>query len=138
MTLNNVSFGRNIFCGPSSISAITGVNTDIAEQVIQDITGQRRNVKGVYLTDLCEAFRRLKYKTTYLTHLNNSGTLFYILTVLDDGKYIICVPNHFITIEVEGKNRYICDNHTKRPINVCGSARLSQRVINVVRVDKME
>lgn len=128
--------GKNSYCGPAVISAITGCSTDIAEKAIQSVTKTTRPVKGVYTADLCEAFHRLGYKTTYYTHLADTGSLFYILSVLSDGMYVLTVPGHFICIEVVGKQRYICDSFRRTPINAAVSARGMQRVGYVVKVEK--
>lgn len=130
--------GKNTYCGPAVISAITGCTTDDAEKLIQDITKSSKPVKGVYTSDLCEAFHRLGYKTTYYTHLNHTGSLFYILSVLSDGMYVLTVPGHFICIEVVGKQRFVCDSFRRTPINAAISARGSQRVGYVVKVEKSE
>lgn len=50
--------------------------------------------------------------------------------------YIITLPNHFAAIEVNNKQIYFCDNHTKEPIPAAASARLLQKVLAVNKVFK--
>lgn len=133
--MNPVTFGKNNFCGPAVISSITGISTDAAELHIQLLRRNSKKVKGAYTSELCEVLERLNYRTTYLTHLSHCGSVFYLLSVLEAGTYIIVVPGHFICIEITDTAKYICDNHTKKPININSSARLSQQVHQVVKVE---
>lgn len=135
MTLNNIK-GKNLFCGPGVISAITGCTTDEAERMVQDVLGNKKPVIGMFSSDLCEVFKRFGYRYTYYTHLDNTGSVFYVLSVLSDGIYVLAVPGHFICVEIDGPRRYLCDNHTKRPLNAAISARGSQRVVKVIGVEK--
>jgi len=129
-----VRFGKNQFCGPSVMSAITGLSTDEAATVISSITG-RTKVAGVYQSDLIKAFEKLGYKCSRIKLVGR--TLFgALMNLTDDGMYVLMVPGHYITIEVNGKQKYICDNRTKEPINVSNSARLGQKVVSVIRVAK--
>lgn len=136
--INRATNKSNGWCGPAVISSITGCTTDEAAKVIQEIRGNSRQVVGVDHTDLCEAFKRLGYNTTYYTHLARAGNLFYVLSILSDGVYVIIVPGHYICIEVDGPRRYICDNHTKKPLNASISSRGMQRVMMVIGVEKHE
>lgn len=133
--MNNIQ-GKNTFCGPAVISSISGVSTDVAERYIQQIRGNTRKVTSAYTSEVVEALSRLGYRSSYLTHLSSCGSIFYLLSVLEDGQYIVMIPGHFICIEVEGNKKFICDNHTKKPLSISSSARLSQQVQIVVKVER--
>ena len=136
--MNEIDFGNNQFCGPSVLSAITGINTDEAAAVIQSVTGSYKPVRGVLLKDLMQAFRQLGYKTIEEPWVGSS--VFSALYSLHgkDGNYVFMVPGHFIAIESNGNHKYICDNHTKSPINVSSSARLGMKVAALFRVEKVK
>jgi hypothetical protein len=129
--------GNNKFCGPSVLSAIAGITTDEAEAIIQSIVGSTKAVRGVYYSDLKKAFHSLKFKTVDVPNISNH-TVFSALYRLhrQDGTYVFMVPGHFIAIEANGNHKYICDNHTKEPINVSSSARLGMKVLFAFRVFK--
>lgn len=128
-----IKFGENKYCGPSVMSAICGITTDEAAAIISGITGKKR-VISVYESHLVAAFHKVGYKTEKLQV--TSHTVFGSLFNLKDGIYVYTVPRHYIAIEVNGNHRYICDNHTKSPINASASARLSQKVVSMFRVWK--
>lgn len=135
--MNNVNFGKNKFCGPAALSAVSGITTDEAEILIKKVTGQRRPVKGVWTSDLCKAFNILGYSTEICGYGNHSDTLFTLIPHLAVGLYLCVVPSHFILLEVDkDNNRFICDNHTRKPLNLSVSARLGQRVSSVIRLVK--
>lgn len=134
--MNKVNFGKNTFCGPSVISAIAGCTTDEAEALIQSVRGNRKKVVGAYLSELTEVFRELNYSVSSLRGLENQSIFSSMFRIRDDGYYVFLIPGHFIAIEVNGNNRFICDNHTKSPINLSNSARLNQKVLGVIRVIK--
>lgn len=132
--MHNVSFGKNLFCGPSAVSAIAGITTDEAASILSRITGKRK-ITGVYLDELKKAFEFLGYKVQdqNLSARTVYGCLFGLRT---DGYYVFMVPRHFIAIEVNGSHKYICDNHSKNPINASSSARLGDKAIACFRIVK--
>lgn len=130
--LKPVKEGFNKFCGPAVLSILTGQSTDKCAAEISKISRQY-TVTGVQLDHLLQAAENLGFKhTTYIPQ----GSLYRTLTGLvnDDGFYIVTVANHFVVIEVKGKQIYFCDNHTKEPIKAASSARLMQHVIAVHKV----
>jgi len=134
--MNRILFGKNEFCGPSVLSAICGISTDEAAAVLSSITG-RNKVAGIYIRELKSAFNQLGYNCVDV--LLARGTSLSASPVPlhgKDGQYIFTIPGHFIAIELNGNHKYICDNHTKEPINVGASARLSMRVQHVFKVVK--
>lgn len=142
--MNPIQFGSNRFCGPSVISAITGLNTDA---VVREVNKLRNKsfftpVRGMYMHELQAILTKLdsNIKTEMQGEQYKRQSLFRLLFHLPDGLYILQVPGHFILIESETKDgitkKYILDNHTKVPINLGSSARLQQEVVLVVKVCK--
>lgn len=129
--METVKFGNNTYCGPSVMSAIAGINTDEAARIISSITGKKR-VTGVYEEHLRIAFDLIGFKTEKIQVTANTvfGNLFH----LTNGIYVFTVPGHYIAIEIDGNHRFICDNRTRSPINISASARLSQKVVSIIKV----
>lgn len=131
--LKAVDFGMNQYCGPSVLSVLTGENTDRCAAVISAVSG-KQTIKAVEKGHLREALKRLRF--TVEDTVFRGSTLYSTLHMMHkrEGKYVVFVPEHVIAIEVTSKDIYICDNHTKTPIDVKQSARLAQRVIDVWKV----
>jgi hypothetical protein len=132
--LNAVTLGMNKYCGPAVLSILTGRDTDECARVISSINGQYQ-VAGVQLDHLIKAANKLGFDSKLI---GVSGTLYRTLVSIanDDGQYIVTVPNHFIVIEVNNKEIFFCDNHTKEPIRAASSARLMQACIACYKVEK--
>jgi hypothetical protein len=128
--LKDVNFGMNTFCGPAVLSVLTGENTDKCAAVISAITGQRE-IRAVQRGHLKEAFRRLRFdvQVSPLSGSTLYGTLFKLRIV--NGLYVVFVPHHVVAVEVNGQEMFICDNHSKVPLDVKQSARLMQKVEEV-------
>lgn len=131
--LKPVNFGVNEYCGPSVLSVLTGKSTDECAAVISSITG-RTQIKAVNTQDLVLALERLRFDVEKRPLVARS--LFGVLSNLSryDGLYIVFVPKHVVAIRVENKEVFICDNHTKSPINAKSSARLTQPVDLIYKV----
>lgn len=134
--MNAIKFGKNQFCGPSAMSAVLGITTDEAENVIQIVTKSKRKVTGVYEQDLVSAFRYLGHDCQKIEPRAYTvfGNLYHICGV--NGYYIFTVDNHYITIEVNGNHIFICDNHSKVPVRASSSSRLGMRTVSIIKVDK--
>jgi len=132
--LNAVNLGMNKYCGPAVLSILTGKSTDECARVISSING-KYTIEGVELKHLIEAASRLGYDCESIGAGSSLfGTLMRISN--DDGIYIVTVPRHFVVIEVNEKQIYFCDNHTKEPMPAASSARLQQRVVAMHKVVK--
>jgi hypothetical protein len=131
--LKEVNFGINQYCGPSVLSTLTGESTDRCAAVISAVSG-RSEIKAVQSAHLKEALKRLKFDVELTLHAG--GTLFGTLHRIHSspGLYVIFVPHHVVAVEVKDNEIFICDNHTKTPIDIRSSARLMQRVEKVWRV----
>jgi len=130
--LKAVNIGMNKYCGPAVLSILTGRNTDECAKVIRSINGSYE-VAGVQLNHLLQAAVKMGF-----THemIPTQGSLYRMLLGLAkrEGFYIITVPSHFIVIEVNNKDIFFCDNHTKEPIKAAASARLMQECLACYRV----
>lgn len=131
--LKEVNFGINIFCGPSVLSALTGKSTDECAAVISAISG-RKEIKAVEIKHILEAVCKLRFNYDKIGI--RATRLFGVLSELSskDGLYLITVPRHIVAIEVKESKIYICDNHTKSPIDAASSARLTQSVEEVYKI----
>jgi len=132
--LNPVSMGFNKYCGPAVLSILTGRDTDECARVISSINGQYQ-VAGVQLDHLIKAANKLGFDSKLI---GISGSLYRTLVSIanDDGQYIVTVPSHFVVIEVNNKEIFFCDNHTKEPIKAASSARLMQQCLACYKVTK--
>lgn len=140
--MNPIQFGSNKFCGPSVISSITGLNTDLVVKEVNKLRNKPfyTTVRGMYMHEIQSVLSTLQVKTEMQGEAYRKQSLFRLLFHLPDGLYIIQVPGHFILIESvteSGKTtKFVLDNHTKVPINLGSSARLQQEVVLVVKVIK--
>lgn len=144
MTIGNVNEDGNKFCGPAVVSIIAGIGTIEAAKLFAK---RRRNnprpesITYVYVNEIVDVLSELGFKVERVTSGPSIGSsLFFVLCTLNEaGVYVFNVPRHVIVIEItkDGK-RYFCDNHTKKPMNASSSARLSQRVLQMIKVTKNE
>lgn len=140
MTDMNAISGTNPFCGPAVIATIAGITTDEAEKLILDIRNSKysKKVTGTSGAELQEAFNRLGYKTSFMPSVRGYSLYMLLLSkIVFPGYYLCFVSGHVVAIEVAPDGmRNICDNHTKKPLTVSSSARLSQKVLAVLKVNK--
>lgn len=133
--MNDANMGFNQFCGPAALSVLTGRNTDECAYAISCVNGQYK-VKGVTTPDLVKAADRLGFNLRQVQIPGRS--LFMVASMLShaEGTYVVVVPKHFVVIEIAGGDIQLCDNHTKQPIKLQNSARLSQKVEQVLKAEK--
>lgn len=133
--LNAANIGLNRYCGPAVLSILTGKSTDECASVISQVT-RNYKVEGVYLPDLLQAADKLGFDNKAISPGNTIYSTLIKLAGLGDGMYIISLETHYVVVEVNNRNIYFCDNHTKEPIPAASSARLLQKVTNVNQVFK--
>lgn len=133
--LKEVNFGLNQYCGPTVLSALTGESTDRCAAVISAVSG-RQEIKAVNREHLKEALKRLRFDVSPTNF--SGGTLFGSLHRMHthDGLYIVFVPHHVVAVEVQNTEIFICDNHTKTPMDINQSARLMQKCEDVWEVSR--
>jgi len=86
--------GRNSYCGPTSISAITGCSTDDVSLIHRWITG-KRSVKGMYHMELVPVMTWLGYAVDF------EDTTYRTLLALgrnDRRRMIVNVTGHYTAI----------------------------------------
>lgn len=129
--------GNNIYCGPAAIAAIVGCNTDTAESYIQMHRNNYMKVKGTNNKEIIETFKLLGYEAEPLP-LVEDGSLFGAIPYLKVGTYLFNLPEHYVVIDVSSSGLVtIIDNHTKTPIKLAASSRLSQNVVHCWKVTKV-
>jgi hypothetical protein len=135
--MNSVNTTTNTFCGPAALSIILNKPTDECEALLQSIRRNKRQVKGAYLSELAAVLTHMGKVVKYQTLTPLVGrSLFFSMTVMEeDGLYVFLIPGHFVVIEKNKEQRYLCDNHTKKPLNAASSARLNQRVLDCFKVE---
>lgn len=137
--MDNVNFGMNVFCGPAVLSIFTGLDTDTCAEAISKVNGQH-TIKGVTPIDLIAAADKLGVEIKK-NDAFQGRSLFWTASALvhfPKSMWCIVIPRHYIAIEVqENGTIQICDNHTKEPIDLQNSARLSQRVEAVYKVKRV-
>lgn len=135
--MDEARLGMNQFCGPAALSILTGNDSDQCANVISQVNGKYK-VKGVTLPDLIRAGNRMGL-TFAKQDLMIGRSLYFTASLLSqlEGMYLVCIPKHFIILEVASGVINLCDNHTKQPINLHSSARLSQKVEDIYKVEKL-
>lgn len=137
--MDRVEFGLNQYCGPAVLSIFTGLDTDTCAEAISKVNGKHA-ITGVVPSDLIAAGEILGIEIRENPAFKGRS-LFWAasaMTHFRETKWIIVVPRHYIAIEVDKLGQIqICDNHTKEPMALENSARLSQKVEAVYSVKKV-
>lgn len=137
--LNVINQGTNTYCGPAVLSSITGISTDEAARLVNEVRKLPPNtsVRGVYSHELDSAFRKLGYKVNEQDFPRKTSIYSCMFYITKPGIYLFYIPHHVIAIEItDDKKRYIIDNHTKKPLNLSVSSRLGQKVLTATRISK--
>lgn len=132
-TIKPVFEGLNKFCGPAVLSILTGKSTDECAAVIGSINGKHQ-IQGVTIEELLKALDRLGFDVKLAGLTGHSLYRNLVDLSQEDGIYVMMLPKHFICIEVNNKQVFFCDNHTKEPIPAQSSARLMQKVTIAYKV----
>ncbi len=98
----------------------------------------KSTIKGAYIEELLSTLTKIGgYRSTKINFLSNSSLFFTLTTIKQEGFYIVTLEHHFVLIEKQGGERYICDNGLKTPMKAEGSARLNQKVLQVYHIEKI-
>jgi hypothetical protein len=105
--------GKNTWCGPAAMSAITGFDTDYCANELTRITG-REVIKGVWPSELCKALFRMGYHPIRMPDGDKPPTLSQWLRQPRDREdvYLVFITRHYIVV----RGWEIIDNHTKVPV----------------------
>lgn len=124
--MRSANIGDNKYCGPTVLSILTGKSTDECASVLSFVTG-RSNITLVRMSELKACLSKMRYEYVEKAYDCSLYSLFMQISK-ETGFYIVELPQHVVAIEVDTQGRvYLCDNHTKEPINGAASARLGQR-----------
>jgi hypothetical protein len=132
--MNKVHTGTNQFCGPAVLSIITGKSVDDCAGLFAQHKGVS-DVKEITYADMHAILTKLRYK---FTDIATDCSLYSCMVQVSSkpGFYIVGLPKHVGALEVVSSHEiYFCDNHTKEPIRGSSSARMSQRVDKLIRVE---
>lgn len=131
--MNSLIEGNNQYCGPAVLSILLGKSVD--ECALLFLKGDK--TISVTTGEMIRALEAQRCTVSQVT-LASGGSLYSCFHIISrtPGAYIVAVPKHVIAVEVTEDNQVlVCDNHTKFPINGQASARLSQRVNEVLKVE---
>lgn len=130
----NLLEGGNRYCGPAVLSILTGITTTEAETLLRRATG-RHNIVGVYPFEMKAALNLMDWQMEEVKDLYDRSLYFTFTQIYSKpGMYVIGVPAHVIAVEVKDRKIYLCDNHTRNPINAGNSARLGQKVVTIHKI----
>lgn len=135
MPLNEVNIGFNKYCGPAALSVITGLSTDETAAAVSYVSGNYK-VTGVQVPHLITAGKRLGCDFKRVEAAEGRSIFFAASAILSrkSGMYLVVIPGHYVVLESRDGKMFICDNHTKSPIQLSSSARLSQKCEQVYEV----
>lgn len=134
--MKSVNQGQNQYCGPAALSILTGQSTDECASVLSSICN-RYPIVAVSAPELLKSLERMRFEVQHKENACGCSMFSAFHTIVnEDGMYVVIVPKHVVVVEVANKQVYLCDNHTKEPINGAASARLSQRVVECLKVTK--
>ena len=128
------SFNR--YCGPAVLSIFTGARTDDCAEEIGKVI-RSYTVKGVSAENLIEVGEKMGLKFSEIPAFRDRSIFWTgtVLCKLPASMYLVTLKTHYIALEVRDGMLYICDNHTKKEIELQNSSRLSQKVERVWRVE---
>ena len=113
--------GKNRWCGPSAMAALTGIDTDSASRMIRAQTGKNSTTR-VATRDLLRAFYAMRFSSKETHNYKNFATesrptLASFLKNLGKGTFLIVVGHHFIAVHVNGSgHKVIADSHHKKAV----------------------
>ena len=130
MTTLNTIHGRNRYCGPAALAAVSGRATHDLAGMIRSFTGQRA-VKGTPTYAMPKVLRRLGFETKYSRlarpfrgqlSSNAAGPRMQLRTLVrkrffEPGTYIVLVNNHYVVIEKQADGTvWFADSNIRTPM----------------------
>ena len=122
--------GKNSYCGPFAIAALTGRTTDDVAALVRSFTG-RRYIKWMCTSDVERALRRLG-RTVRTTRFGKAPTLNQWINkyAKPDTSYVVLVTGHFIVVR---NNRYACSVH-RTPVRLDDAPGKRRRVQGYIEI----
>ena len=102
--------GKNRYCGPFAIAALTGGTTDDASRLVRSFTG-RRAIKYMYTDELKEALIRRGKKLKHISFPKGCRpTLSQWIAkhAKPDTSYVVLVTGHYVVVS---NNRFACSQN---------------------------
>lgn len=127
--------GDNSYCGPASLSIITGQPVSEITRILREVTG-RTQIKGCYNSWLDFALRKLDYVMVPLPTLGKSDKPTVAKWLKEhkdrpaDTTYLLNVTNHYIVI----RGRKIADNHNPNGVFLRQYGHRRKRVVRAWRI----
>jgi hypothetical protein len=107
--------GRNVWCGPAALSAVTGCSTDLAALLVArdryatDCARRIRGVRGTYTAEICRALNRLGWNAvpnTFPSHDRESLASWLRRFRGDRRARIVSAANHWVAAQ----DGYVADS----------------------------
>lgn len=149
MTLHVIK-GKNSYCGPGAISALTGKTTDQVADVIKKAYNKPyvKRTTWSHLKTALQAFgyiRRWPQRPEMVAvHSHAAGTQYRKPTlnnwskIMPQGEYIVNVPGHWVVIRKVGNRVTVVDNHSKIPSTMKGFKGKGAHVLSYAKIEKKE
>jgi hypothetical protein len=124
--------GKNSYCGPAAVAALTGVTTTKAAEFIRTAYN-RKAIRRVYPEELVHALKEMGYRATY-SLVSGKPTMAKWLREREDrnAANILFLTGHFVAVK---GNKFV-DNHTKEPVWISKAPGRRKRVLGVIEVER--
>ena len=134
--MKSVNQGYNKYCVPAVLSILTGRSTDDCASVVGSFIS-KYDIQEVPVDVMISAAGKLRWNLIEQSSLENAS-IFWAFNSLYNrpGMYVFLIKKHVVAVEVtENKQIFLCDNHSKEPINGHSSARLGQIVLKIWKAE---
>lgn len=139
MTLHPIT-GRNTYCGPAAVAALTGRTTDeVAARIRrfrQRAGWHTRSVRGVWMSEMRPIL--LSYGILPTEIYRRRQTLQNLVRDLTNGVYLVSVTGHFVVMRVAGDRATVIDNQTKDGVPVTEHRSRRKFVTRCLRVARLK
>lgn len=124
--------GKNKYCGPFAIAALTGGTTDDAARLVRSFTG-RPAIKWMYTSEVRQALEKRGKRTRYKNCRQKEGwTLNRWINEIakPDTSYVVLVTGHFVVVS---NNRFAC-SQVREPIRLDDAPGKRRRVQGYIEI----
>lgn len=109
MNIHAVKRGKNHWCGPSAISAVTRLNTDGAAKLIKKARGHNGPVKGTSTWEIAYALKEKSIRMTRLSQPSRETMAQWLKRTVKERKpgrvFLLAAGNHW---QLVSGRRYVC------------------------------